>query len=229
MSKQAKKQKELRAKIIPGRQYAIEEAIQFVKQGATAKFDESVDIAVVLGVDASKSEQGVRGAAVLPNGTGKKVRVAVFAQADTADKAKKAGADIVGLEALIEKIKANDFEADVVIATPDTMRIVSQVGQILGPKGLMPNPKVGKVTNDVALAVKNAKGGQVRYRADKAGVVHCSVGKASFEATALKQNIEFLLTDLKRMKPANAKGIYLKKLVISSTMGPGVTVDLGSL
>jgi len=229
VSKQSKKQKPLRAKVTPGKQYPALEAITLVKECASAKFDETIDFVAVLGIDASKSEQAVRGATVLPNGTGKSVKVAVFAQANQADAAKAAGADIVGFEDLAEKVKSGDFSADVIIATPDAMRIVGQLGQILGPKGLMPNPKVGTVSNDVATAVKNAKSGQVRYRSDKGGIVHCVVGKASFKADALKQNINALLADLRKVKPASAKGIYLKKISISSTMGPGVAIDLASL
>ena len=229
MSKQSKAQKSLRKDLQPGKQYAVIEAVEFVKKFATAKFDESMDVAVMLGVDARKSDQAVRGATVLPNGTGKTVRVAVFAQGDNAEAAKSAGADLVGFEDLAEDVKSGQFEADVVIATPDSMRIVGQLGQILGPKGMMPNPKVGTVTADVAQAVKNAKGGQVRYRIDKNGIIHCSVGKVSFEADAIKQNIESLLIDLKKAKPSTAKGAYLKKLIISSTMGPGFVVDMASL
>ena len=229
MTKQSKKQRVVREKLIPGKQHPISEALDLVKRCATAKFDESLDVAVLLGVDARKSDQAVRGATVLPNGTGKSVRVAVFAQGDQADAAKEAGADVVGLEDLAETVKAGELEADVVIATPDVMRVVGQVGQILGPKGLMPNPKVGTVTDDVVTAVKNAKSGQVRYRIDKNGIIHCSVGKVTFEPTAIKQNIESLLADLKKAKPASAKGTYLKKLVVSSTMGPGFSVDIASL
>lgn len=229
MSKNSKKQKPLRTTLTPGKIYPVLEAIELVKKCATAKFDETVDLAVSLGIDASKSEQGVRGATVLPNGTGKSAVVAVFAQANNADAAKAAGADIVGFEDLAEKIKSGNFSADVIIATPDAMRIVGQLGQILGPKGLMPNPKVGTVTNDVTTAIKNAKSGQVRYRSDKGGTVHCIIGKASFDAKALKQNIETLIADLKKAKPATAKGIYLKKISLSSTMGPGILVDVSSV
>ena len=229
MSKHSKKQKELRKDCVPGKIFPVIEALANAKKCASAKFDESCDVAVVLGIDGNKSEQAVRGATLMPNGTGKTVRVAVFAQGDKAAAATAAGADLVGFEDLAEKIKAGDFAADVVIATPDAMRIVGQLGQILGPKGLMPNPKVGTVSNDVTTAVKNAKGGQVRYRSDKNGIVHCSVGKISFKPEALKQNIEALLADLKKAKPATAKGAYLKKIVISSTMGPGFIVDIGTL
>ncbi|PIZ03354.1 MAG: 50S ribosomal protein L1 [Gammaproteobacteria bacterium CG_4_10_14_0_8_um_filter_38_16] len=229
MSKHSKKQKVVRQNLEIGKQHPILEAVDSVKKCATAKFDESFDVAIVLGVDASKSDQGVRGATVLPNGTGKSVRVAVFAQGDQADKAKAAGADIVGFDDLAEKVKSGDFAADVVIATPDSMRIVGQLGQILGPRGLMPNPKVGTVSNDVAMAVKNAKGGQVRYRTDKNGIIHCSIGKASFNNDAIKQNLEALLQDLKKAKPATAKGTYLRKISVSSTMGPAFAVDIASL
>lgn len=229
MSKISKKQKTLRAGLVAGKQHPILEAVEIVKKCSTAKFDESFDVAMVLGVDGNKSDQAVRGATVMPNGTGKTVRVAVFAQGNQADAAKAAGADIVGFEDLAEAVKSGQFDADVVIATPDAMRIVGQLGQILGPKGLMPNPKVGTVSNDAATAVKNAKGGQVRYRSDKNGIVHCAIGKVSFSPEAIKQNIETLLVDLKKAKPATAKGTYLKKLVVSSTMGPAVHVDLSSL
>jgi len=229
MARQSKVQKELRKNLTPGKQYAVTEAVELVKKCATAKFDESLDVSVMLGVDARKSDQAVRGASVLPNGTGKSVRVAVFAQGDNAEAATAAGADVVGFEDLAEAVKSGQFDADVVIATPDAMRLVGQLGQILGPKGLMPNPKVGTVTPDVAQAVKNAKSGQVRYRIDKNGIIHCSIGKVSFSAEAVKQNLEFLLVDLKKVKPSTAKGTYLKKVTISSTMGPGFAVDVSSL
>lgn len=229
MSKNSKKQKALRADLVPGKLHPILSAVGLVKKCASAKFDESFDVSMMLGVDGNKSDQAVRGATVLPNGTGKSVRVAVFAQGNQADAAKAAGADIVGFEDLAEVVKSGQLQADVVIATPDAMRIVGQLGQILGPKGLMPNPKVGTVSNDAATAVKNAKSGQVRYRTDKNGIVHCAVGKVSFTPEAIKQNIESLLVDLKRAKPASAKGTYLKKLIISSTMGPGFQVDIASL
>ena len=190
---------------------------------ATAKFPESIDVAVNLGVDPRKSDQVVRGSTVLPNGTGKTVRVAVFAQGENAEKAKAAGADIVGFEDLAETIKGGELNFDVVIATPDAMRVVGQLGQVLGPRGLMPNPKVGTVTADVETAVKNAKAGQVRYRTDKAGIIHCPIGRADFEVPAFKENLEALLTDLKKAKPATAKGVYVKKLTVSSTMGPSVS------
>lgn len=225
----SKKQKTTRQDVNTAKIYAVSEALEIVKKCAVAKFDETVDAAIVLGVDANKSDQAVRGATVLPNGTGKKVRVAVFAQGAQADAAKAAGADIVGFEDLAEKVKSGDFDADVVIATPDAMRIVGQIGQILGPKGLMPNPKVGTVSPDAATAVKNAKSGQVRYRTDKGGILHCAIGKASFTGDALKQNLEALLADVRRAKPATAKGVYLRKVTISSTMGPGLVIDISSL
>jgi large subunit ribosomal protein L1 len=209
--------------------YPAMDAMKLMKQAATAKFDESVDIAVNLGIDAKKSDQTVRGSVVLPAGTGKKVRVAVFAQGDKATAAKSAGADIVGMEDLAEQIKAGKIEFDVLIASPDTMRIVGQLGQILGPRGLMPNPKVGTVTPDVATAVKNAKAGQVQYRADKAGIVQCTIGLASFAPEALCENLKALLDALNRAKPATSKGVYLQKLSVSSTMGPGIRVDIASV
>ena len=225
----AKRIKAWKDKLPPGKQYPIDEALKLVKEFATAKFAESVDAAVNLGIDASKSDQQVRGSTVLPNGTGKTVRVAVFTGGKNQDIARAAGADIVGLEDLAEQVKKGEINFDVVIASPDAMRVVGQLGQILGPRGLMPNPKVGTVTPDVATAVKNAKAGQVRYRVDKAGIVHCTIGKANFEATALKENLNALIADLQRAKPAAAKGIYLKRVTLSSTMGPGVTVDHSTL
>ena len=209
--------------------YAVTEALNLVKQAAKAKFDESVDVAVNLGIDAKKSDQTVRGSVVLPAGSGKKVRVAVFAQGDRAKAAKEAGADIVGLEDLAEQVKAGKIEFDVAIASPDTMRVVGTLGQILGPRGLMPNPRVGTVTQDVATAVKNAKAGQVQYRADKAGIVQCSIGRASFTAEQLNENLSALVEALNKSKPATVKGIYLKKLSVSSTMGPGVRIDVASV
>jgi large subunit ribosomal protein L1 len=209
--------------------YGLLEALNIVKQTATAKFDESIDVAVNLGIDAKKSDQTVRGSVVLPAGTGKTVRVAVFAQGDKAAAAKAAGADIVGLDDLAESIKAGKIDFDVAIASPDTMRVVGQLGQILGPRGLMPNPKVGTVTPDVAAAVKNAKAGQVQYRADKAGVVQCSIGRASFSPEQLRDNLVALVEALNKSKPASSKGVYLRKVSLSSTMGPGVRVDLGTL
>jgi large subunit ribosomal protein L1 len=225
----AKRQKAWKAKLPPGKQYPIDDALKLVKEFATAKFAEAVDVAVNLGIDASKSDQQVRGSTVLPHGIGKAVRVAVFTSGKNQEAAKAAGADIVGLEDLAEKVKAGDFDFDVVIASPDAMRVVGQLGQILGPRGLMPNPKVGTVSPDVAGAVKNAKAGQVRYRVDKAGIVHCTIGKASFEANALKENLLALMADLQKSKPAAAKGIFLKRVTLSSTMGPGVTVDHSTL
>jgi large subunit ribosomal protein L1 len=225
----AKRMKPWAEKIQPGKQFPLDEALALVKQFATAKFDESVDVAVNLGVDPTKSDQQVRGSTVLPNGTGKTVRVAVFTSGKNADAAREAGADIVGLEDLAEKVKAGELNFDVVVASPDAMRVVGQLGQILGPRGLMPNPKVGTVTPDVAGAVRNAKAGQVRFRADKAGVIHCTLGKASFEVKALRENLHALLADLHKAKPAAAKGIYVKRISVSSTMGPGVAVDQSSL
>jgi large subunit ribosomal protein L1 len=216
-------------KIMPGKSYDIDQAFALVKEFAVAKFDESVDVAVNLGIDATKSDQQVRGSTVLPNGTGKTVRVAVFTSGKNQDVARAAGADIVGLEDLAEKVKAGEMDFDVVIASPDAMRVVGALGQILGPRGLMPNPKVGTVTPDVAGAVKNAKAGQVRYRCDKAGIVHCQVGRASFEGGKLKENLQALLSDLQRMKPASSKGVYIQKVTISSTMGPGVTIERSTL
>ena len=209
--------------------YAIDDALSLVKTLAVAKFPESVDVAVNLGVDPRKSDQVVRGSTVLPHGTGKSVRVAVFAQGEKADKAAAAGADVVGFDDLAEKIKGGELNFDVVIATPDAMRVVGQLGQILGPRGLMPNPKVGTVTADVEAAVNNAKAGQVRYRTDKAGIVHCPIGRADFEVAALKENLDVLLADLKKARPAAAKGSYVEKLSVSSTMGPGVAVDRASV
>ncbi len=218
-----------KTKLTPGKQYPVEDALKLVKEFATAKFPEAVDVAVNLGIDASKSDQQVRGSTVLPHGIGKSVRVAVFTSGKNQDAARAAGADIVGLEDLAEKVKAGQFDFDVVIASPDAMRVVGQLGQILGPRGLMPNPKVGTVSPDVAGAVKNAKAGQVRYRVDKAGIVHCTIGKATFEVNALKENLQALMADLQKSKPAAAKGIYLKRVTLSSTMGPGVAVDHSTL
>lgn len=229
MAKFSKRKKAAREKVDSQKVYEIDDALDLVKELATAKFPESIDVSVNLGVDPRKSDQVVRGSTVLPNGTGKTVRVAVFAQGENADKATAAGADIVGFEDLAESIKGGDLNFDVVIATPDAMRVVGQLGQILGPRGLMPNPKVGTVTADVETAVKNAKAGQVRYRTDKAGIIHCPIGRADFEVNALKENLGALLTDLKKGKPASAKGAYVKKLTVSSTMGPGVSVDRGSV
>lgn len=229
MSRIAKRSKAWSSLLRENKSYPVLDALKIVKQTATAKFDESVDVAVNLGIDAKKSDQTVRGSVVLPAGTGKKVRVAVFAQGDKAKAAKDAGADIVGLEDLAESIKGGKIEFDVAIASPDTMRVVGGLGQILGPRGLMPNPRVGTVTQDVAAAVRNAKAGQVQYRADKAGVVQCSIGRASFAPEQLRENLAALVDALNKSRPANAKGVYLKKLCVASTMGPGVRVDLATL
>lgn len=224
-----KRLRSLREKIERGKLYAASEALQLLKDCATAKFEESIDVSVNLGVDPRKSDQVVRGSTVLPRGTGKTVRVAVFAQGEQAEAAKAAGADIVGFEDLAEKIKGGEMDFDVVIASPDTMGVVGKLGQILGPRGLMPNPKVGTVTKDVGQAVKNAKAGQARYRTDKNGIIHCQIGKVSFEVDALRENLEALLHDLNKAKPSSAKGVYLKKITLSTTMGPGVQVDQSSL
>jgi len=229
MSKMTKREKVAAEKVKAGTQYSIDDAFALLKELSSVKFNESVDVAVNLGVDPRKSDQVVRSATVLPNGTGKTVRVAVFAQGANADAAKAAGADIVGFDDLAAEVKAGKMDFDVVIATPDAMRVVGQLGQILGPRGLMPNPKVGTVTPDVATAVKNAKAGQVRYRTDKAGIIHCTLGKVSFEVEALKQNLDALLSDLNKAKPSSAKGIYMKKITVSTTMGPGVVVEKSSL
>jgi large subunit ribosomal protein L1 len=220
-----KRTRAIRAKLEAGKLYPIDEALTFIKENASAKFVESIDVAVNLGVDSRKSDQVVRSSTVLPNGTGKTVRVAVFAQGANAEAATAAGADIVGYEDLAESIKAGNMDFDVVIASPDAMRIVGTLGQVLGPRGLMPNPKVGTVTPNVAEAVKNAKAGQVRYRTDKAGIIHSPIGNASFEVAALRDNLVALLDDLNKLKPSSAKGIYLKRITISSTMGAGVTID----
>jgi large subunit ribosomal protein L1 len=225
----SKKRKAILAKVTPGKLYPVNEAVKLIKECATAKFTESVDLAINLGIDSRKSDQGVRGAIVLPHGTGRQVRVAVFAQGDKAAAARAAGADIVGFEDLAETIKAGEFAFDVLIATPDSMRIVGGLGQILGPRGLMPNPKVGTVTADVAGAVKNAKSGQVQYRNDKNGIIHCTVGNVSFNETALAENIKALIGGLQKSKPPTAKGVYFKKVTVSSTMGPGLLVEVGSL
>jgi large subunit ribosomal protein L1 len=229
MAAMSKRRKAACEKIDAEKTYLVDDALGLVKEFATAKFPESIDVSVNLGVDPRKSDQVVRGSTVLPNGTGKNVRVAVFTQGENADKAKKAGADIVGLEDLAEEVKGGNLNFDVVIATPDAMRVVGQLGQILGPRGLMPNPKVGTVTADVETAVSNAKSGQVRYRTDKAGIIHCPIGRADFEVPALKENLEALLADLRKAKPASAKGAFVKKLTVSSTMGPGVSVDRASI
>src|SRR5262245_47930274 len=225
----AKRVKAWKEKLVPGKQYPIDDALKLVREFATAKFAESVDVAVNLGIDASKSDQQVRGSTVMPHGIGKSVRVAVFTSGKNADAAREAGADIVGLEDLAAKVKAGEMNFDVVIASPDAMRVVGQLGQILGPRGLMPNPKVGTVTPDVAGAIKNAKAGQVRYRVDKAGIIHCAIGKSSFEVPKLRENLIALLHDLQKVKPAASKGVFLKKLTVSSTMGPGVAIDQASL
>jgi large subunit ribosomal protein L1 len=225
----SKRRQLFQSKMVAGKQYPIADAIALVKESATAKFKESFDVAIKLGVDTRKSDQSVRSAIVLPHGTGREVRVAVFADGENAEKARAAGADIVGLEDLVESVKKGRIDFQIAIATPASMQIVSQIGQILGPRGLMPNPKVGTVTNDVAAAVKNVKSGQILYRADKYGIVHCTVGKADFSAQNLKENIEALLASLRKAKPSAAKGMYIKKLVVSSTMGLGVTVDLASV
>jgi len=225
----SKRTKALLAKIDRSKAYPITDAIKLVKEGASAKFNESVDVAINLGIDASKSDQTVRGSIVLPKGTGKTVRVAVFAQGEKAQAAKDAGADVVGFEDLAAQVKEGKIDFDVAIATPDAMRVVGQLGQVLGPRGLMPNPKVGTVTPNVADAVKNAKAGQVQYRADKAGIVQCTIGRASFTEEALKENFLALMDALNKSRPSGTKGIYLKKVSVSSTMGPGVRVDQGSL
>jgi large subunit ribosomal protein L1 len=229
MAKMSKRSVAIREKIDSTRHYAIEEGLQLLKELSTVKFDESVDAAINLGIDARKSDQNVRGSSVLPNGTGKVVRVAVFTQGDNAEKAREAGADVVGMQELADSMKAGDLNYDVVIASPDAMGVVGQLGQLLGPRGLMPNPKVGTVSPDVATAVKNAKGGQVRYRNDKGGIIHCTIGKSSFEIAQLRENLESLLVDLQKAKPSSAKGIYLKKISISTTMGAGLAVDQASL
>jgi large subunit ribosomal protein L1 len=229
MAKLTKRQKAIREKIESGKLYPITDAVAVLSDVSTVKFTESFDVAVNLGVDPRKSDQVVRGSSVLPHGTGKDVRVAVFAQGENAEKAKAAGADIVGFDDLAEQIKAGNMDFDVVIATPDAMRVVGQLGQILGPRGLMPNPKVGTVTPDVVTAVSNAKAGQVRFRTDKNGIIHCSVGKLGFEAQAIQQNVEALLAELKKLKPSSAKGVYVKKVTLSTTMGPGLAIDQSSL
>lgn len=229
MSGLSKRMRAIREKIEHGKAYPINEALQLLKDYATTKFVESVDVSVNLGVDPRKSDQVVRGSTVLPNGSGKTVRVAVFAQGEQAAAASEAGADVVGYEDLAEKVKAGEMDFDVVIATPDSMGVVGKLGQILGPRGLMPNPKVGTVTKDVGQAVRNAKAGQVRYRTDKNGIIHCPIGSASFEVDKLRENLEALLNDLQKAKPSAAKGIYMKKITVSSTMGPGLLIDQSSL
>jgi large subunit ribosomal protein L1 len=229
VAKLSKRFRAIREKIESGKLYSIEEAVALLKEFSTVKFTEGVDVAVNLGIDPRKSDQAVRGATTLPNGTGKDVRVAVFTQGEAAEAAKAAGADLVGMEDLADQIKAGVMDFDVVIADPAAMRVVGQLGQVLGPRGLMPNPKTGTVTPDVVTAVKNAKAGQVRYRVDKNGIIHGGIGSISFEAGALKENLEALIADLKRAKPASAKGIYLKKVTLSTTMGPGLMIDQASL
>lgn len=229
MAKLTKRARLIAEKVDSMKAYPVEEAVALLKELSTVKFAESVDISINLGVDARKSDQNVRGATVLPHGTGKDVRIAVFAQGAAAEAAKEAGADAVGMEDLAETMKGGDLDFGVVIAAPDAMRVVGQLGQVLGPRGLMPNPKVGTVTPDVATAVKNAKAGQARFRTDKNGIIHASIGKVAFEPNAIKENAEALIAELKKLKPANAKGVYLKKITLSSTMGPGVTVDQSSL
>ncbi|MBT3145805.1 50S ribosomal protein L1 [Neptunomonas phycophila] len=229
MAKLTKRQKAIREVVEAGKAYAISDAVEILSKVSTVKFKETVEVAINLGVDPRKSDQVVRGSTVLPNGTGNDVRVAVFAQGENAEKAKEAGADVVGFEDLAEAIKGGDLDFGVVIATPDAMRVVGQLGQVLGPRGLMPNPKVGTVTTDVATAVKNAKAGQVRFRTDKNGIIHAGVGKIEFTADAIRENIEALVSDLKKLKPASAKGVYIKKVTLSSTMGPGLVVDQSSL
>lgn len=229
MAKLTKKQKAILELVDSTKVYTLDEAVELLKKVPAAKFEESFEVALNLGVDPRKSDQVVRGATVMPNGTGKDVRVAVFAQGANADAAKEAGADVVGFEDLAESMKGGDLNYDVVIATPDAMRVVGQLGQVLGPRGLMPNPRVGTVTPDVETAVKNAKSGQVRFRTDKAGIVHCSIGKVAFDAEQLRGNLKALIAEVTRLKPASAKGVYIKKLTVASTMGPGIAVDLASV
>lgn len=229
MAKLTKRAKLIKEKVEAGKSYGFDDAVSLLKELSAVKFTETVDVAVNLGVDARKSDQAVRGATTLPNGTGKDVRVAVFTQGENAEKAQAAGADFVGMEDLAEQIKGGMMDFDVVVASPDAMRVVGQLGQVLGPRGLMPNPKTGTVTPDVETAVKNAKAGQVRYRTDKNGIIHGAIGSLSFEAGSLKQNLEALLADLKKAKPASSKGVYLKKVTLSTTMGPGLTIDQSSL
>jgi len=225
MAKVSKRVRAFREQVDPTRVYGVEEALELLKKLASAKFTESVEVAVNLGINARKSDQNVRGSTVLPHGTGNSVRVAVFTQGDNADKARAAGADVVGLEDLAEQVQGGEINFDVVVATPDAMPVVGRLGQILGPKGLMPNPKTGTVTPDVETAVSNAKAGQVQYRNDKAGVIHCAIGKVDFDNQALSENLATLIADLKKAKPANAKGVYLKKISLSTTMGPGLAID----
>ena len=229
MAKLSKRVKAFKEKVDPAKSYPVSEAVAILNELSSVKFKESIDVSVNLGVDPRKSDQVVRGATVLPNGTGKTVRVAVFAQGEKATEATEAGADIVGMDDLAAEVKAGNLNFDVVIATPDTMRIVGQLGQVLGPRGLMPNPRLGTVTQDVADAVKNAKSGQMRYRTDKNGIIHGGVGQVGFDPEAIKQNVEALLADLKKIKPASAKGIYVKKVTLSTTMGAGIAIDQASL
>ena len=229
MAKLTKRAQQIRAKVDANKTYSIDEAVALLAELSTVNFNESLDVAVNLGVDPRKSDQVVRGATVMPNGTGKDVRVAVFTQGANEQAAKDAGADIVGMDDLAAEVKQGKLDFDVVVASPDAMRVVGQLGQILGPRGLMPNPKVGTVTPDVATAVRNAKAGQVRFRTDKNGIIHTTLGKADFDATAIKGNLEALVADLKRLKPSTSKGIYLKKMTLSTTMGPGLTIDHAAL
>ncbi|BCB60652.1 MULTISPECIES: 50S ribosomal protein L1 [Halomonadaceae] len=229
MAKLSKRAKVIREKVDPNKAYSLEEAVALLSELSTVKFKESLDVAINLGVDPRKSDQVVRGATVMPNGTGKDVRVAVFTQGANADAAKEAGADIVGMDDLAEQVKKGQMDFDVVIASPDAMRVVGQLGQILGPRGLMPNPKVGTVTPDVATAVKNAKAGQVRFRTDKNGIIHTTLGKVDFDAASVQGNLEALVADLKKLKPSSSKGIYFKKITLSTTMGPGLTIDHSAL
>lgn len=229
MAKLTKRRKLINEKLDTTKHYTIDEAVALIKELATVKFEETVDVAINLGIDPRKSDQTVRGATSLPHGTGKTVRVAVFTQGDNAEAARAAGADLVGMDDLAEEVKKGNMDFDVVIADPAAMRVVGQLGQILGPRGLMPNPKTGTVTPDVATAVKNAKAGQVRYRADKGGIIHGGIGRVTFDVTAIKENLEALINDLKKAKPASAKGIFLKKISLSSTMGPSVVLDMASL
>lgn len=229
MARAGKRLRSLYEKIESGQEYSIDDALRLVKESGSCKFDESVDVAVNLGIDAKKSDQNVRGTTVLPRGTGKTVRVAVFAEGEQAEAARQAGADIVGFQDLADKIKAGELNFDTLIATPDAMKIVGKLGPVLGPRGLMPNPKVGTVTANVAKAVENAKAGQVQYRNDKAGIVHCAIGKTSFEVDALRENLLALMEAIRKAKPANSKGIYLKKVTVSTTMGPGIQLDARSI
>lgn len=229
MAKLSKRQRAIREKVDSSKHYSIEEAVALLKELSTVKFAETVDVSINLGIDPRKSDQSVRGATTLPHGNGKDVRVAVFTQGANAEAAKAAGAELVGMDELAAEIKAGKMDFDVVIASPDAMRVVGQLGQVLGPRGLMPNPKTGTVTPDVVTAVKNAKAGQVRYRAEKGGIVHGGIGKISFDTVAIKENLEALVGDLKKAKPATSKGIYLKKIALSTTMGPGIVIDQSSL